>query len=51
MSVLGFELTAATVEALSAVGLVLVESLVLYLGYGALTRAAGPAVREAVGGT
>lgn len=47
---LGLELTAASVEAASAVGAVLVEALALYVGYGALARAAGPAVREAVSG-
>lgn len=44
----GVESIMATLEAGSSVGLVLVEAIVLYVGYGALTRVAGPIVKNAM---
>ncbi|WP_455363924.1 DUF7512 family protein [Natronococcus wangiae] len=35
--------------AIATVGLVLTEALVLYVGYGALTRVVSPAARELLG--
>jgi hypothetical protein len=46
----GIETLGGTAEAVASVGLVLVEALVLYVGYGTLTRVAGPAITEAVSG-
>ncbi|WP_438268321.1 DUF7512 family protein [Halomarina halobia] len=45
---LGSEPLAGFVQAATPVGLVLVESLVLYVGYGGLSRFAGPHVKEAL---
>jgi hypothetical protein len=38
------------VRAAVLIGAVLAEAAVLYVGYGALTRALGPSVKRAVGG-
>ncbi len=35
-------------QALALVGIVLVEALVLYVGYGGLTRVAGPKIVQAL---
>jgi hypothetical protein len=47
---LGVETFSPTAQAAVLVGSVLVEALVLYVGYGALVSAAGPHVRRAIGG-
>jgi len=38
-----------TMQAVTLVGAVLVEAMILYVGYGALTRALEPTVRKALG--
>jgi hypothetical protein len=43
-----FEVSSLPVEALRTVGLVLVEAMVLYVGYGALTSALEPRLTEAL---
>ncbi|WP_458187266.1 DUF7512 family protein [Haladaptatus sp. NG-WS-4] len=40
----------ADVESLTTVGIVLVEAIVLYVGYGALTRVAGDGIMDAIRG-
>jgi len=40
---------AGTTEALKLVGTVLVEAVILYVGYGALTNALEPTVRRLIG--
>ncbi|WP_449405211.1 DUF7512 family protein [Halobellus captivus] len=39
-----------TTQAVVLVGTVLVEAIILYVGYGALTRALEPTVRQMLGG-
>ena len=50
---LGVLLVASTLggsgEAIATVGLILAEAIVLYVGYGALTRVVSPAARELLG--
>jgi|GEM_PF-5929946 len=45
---LGLETVPGPVEAAATVGLVLVESFLLYLGYGAVTAAVTPVVVETI---
>jgi hypothetical protein len=45
----GIETLSASGQAAATVGLVLVESMVLYVGYGVVTRAAGPHLQRALG--
>jgi hypothetical protein len=47
---LGLESLSGTMLAVATVGIVLVEAMVLYVGYGALSRVAGPQVLDAVSG-
>lgn len=42
---LGIESVAAAVEAATLIGLILLEAILLYIGYGALERLARPAMR------
>jgi hypothetical protein len=46
----GLENLSGNAYAAAMVGLVLVEAMILYVGYGGLTRAIGPAIKDAVGG-
>jgi hypothetical protein len=46
----GIEQASPTVQASALVGIVLVEALALYVGYGQLERVVGPAVLEAIEG-
>ncbi len=46
----GIETLSGNAQAATLVGIVLVEAMVLYVGYGALTAAVGPSVRKAIGG-
>ena len=46
----GFETLSGSTEAAATVGIVLVEALALYVGYGTLTGTVGSAVVRAVGG-
>ncbi|MFB6155918.1 MAG: hypothetical protein ABEJ22_08475 [Haloferacaceae archaeon] len=46
----GLESLSGNVYAAAMVGVVLVEAMVLYVGYGGLTRAVGPTIKNAVGG-
>ncbi|MFB6113899.1 MAG: hypothetical protein ABEJ58_07335 [Halodesulfurarchaeum sp.] len=46
----GLQSLSGTSAAIAMVGIVLVEALVLYVGYGALTRIVGPKVSEAIRG-
>jgi hypothetical protein len=46
----GIEGASATVQAGALVGIVLVEALVLYVGYGQLERLLGPTVLGAIEG-
>lgn len=46
----GIESLGPTAQSLALVGIVLVEAIVLYLGYGGLTRVVGPHVRRYVEG-
>jgi hypothetical protein len=46
----GIESLSGTAHAVAVVGLVLVEAMVLYVGYGALTRVAGPHLERVVTG-
>ena len=38
-----------TIQALSVVGLVVIEAVVLYTGYGVIERIAGPPLIESIG--
>jgi hypothetical protein len=46
----GIESLSGNAQAAVLVGVVLVEAMVLYVGYGALTRAVGDAITDAIGG-
>ncbi|MFB6243108.1 MAG: hypothetical protein ABEH80_03330 [Halobaculum sp.] len=46
----GFESLSGTAQAVLVIGAVLVEALLLYVGYGALERAVGPKITEALRG-
>ena len=46
----GLELLGGTAQAMATVGIVLVEAIVLYVGYGALAYVTGPQIRETLGG-
>ncbi|SEO23885.1 hypothetical protein SAMN04487948_101270 [Halogranum amylolyticum] len=46
----GIETLSGTAQAAALVGLVLVEAIVLYVGYGGLVRLVGPTVIDALGG-
>jgi hypothetical protein len=46
----GIESLSGPAYAGALVGIVLVEALLLYVGYGALTRVAGPSVKDAIRG-
>jgi len=46
----GIETLGGNAQAAALVGVVLVEAMVLYVGYGALTAALSPTVRKAIGG-
>jgi len=48
--VFGTEIASGPVEAAVIIGVVLVEALVLYAGYGVLEALAGPTLRRALGG-
>ena len=45
---IGVESILGNLAAASSVGWVLVEAIILYFGYGVLTRVAGPTVKNAV---
>ncbi|WP_162994044.1 DUF7512 family protein [Halalkalicoccus subterraneus] len=47
---IGLDILGSTAQAVTIVGLVLVEAITLYVGYGAITRLASPAVFELLGG-
>lgn len=51
LSALLVELSSGTGQAASTVGFVLVEALLLYVGYGTLTKIASPSVHELLTGT
>jgi hypothetical protein len=38
------------IDAIIPIGIVLVEAIALYVGYGALTKAVGPTVKKALSG-
>jgi hypothetical protein len=42
----GIETLSGTAQAVALVGIVFVEAILLYVGYGALTRVLGPAVER-----
>ncbi|MFW6376395.1 MAG: DUF7512 family protein [archaeon] len=46
----GIESLSGPAYASALVGVVLVEALLLYVGYGVLTRVAGPSVKDAIRG-
>ncbi|WP_458207598.1 DUF7512 family protein [Haladaptatus sp. NG-SE-30] len=46
----GIESFGGNVQAVSTVGIVLVEAIVLYVGYGALSRVMGDEIMDAVRG-
>jgi hypothetical protein len=46
----GLESIAASFAAAESVGWVLLEAIVLYVGYGALTKAVGPFFKNALAG-
>jgi hypothetical protein len=46
----GIETLGGTAQAAVLVGVVLLEALLLYVGYGGLTRLLGPHVQRALGG-
>jgi hypothetical protein len=46
----GLESLSGNMYAAALVGLVLVEAMILYVGYGGLTRVLGPVIKDAVGG-
>jgi hypothetical protein len=48
--VFGTEIAGGPAEAAVIIGVVLVEALVLYVGYGILEALVGPAIRRALGG-
>jgi len=48
--VFGIEATGGPAGAALLIGVVLVEAIVLYLGYGALERVFGPAITDAIRG-
>ena len=50
-TMLGLESLGATGGAITGVGAVLVEAMLLYVGYGALTTALSDPVKRALGGT
>lgn len=45
-----FGIESATLDAAVVIGLVLIEALVLYVGYGVLSRALGPRVTRLIRG-
>ncbi len=47
---LGLESLSGNAQAVATVGVVLAEAMVLYVGYGALSRVAGPEIVDAVQG-
>ncbi|WP_433629822.1 DUF7512 family protein [Halomicrococcus sp. NG-SE-24] len=47
---LGIESLSGNALAVATVGVVLAEAMVLYVGYGALSRVAGPQLLDAVSG-
>jgi len=46
----GLETLSGPAQAAATVGVVFLQALALYVGYGALTRYAGPTVLDALGG-
>jgi len=46
----GLENATGVVGAVGVIGVVLVEAMLLYVGYGALERAVGPAIVDALRG-
>ncbi|WP_171052376.1 hypothetical protein [Haloterrigena sp. H1] len=48
---IGLESLGATGQAITGVGAVLVEAMLLYVGYGALTTALSDPVKRALGGS
>lgn len=46
----GIETLSGTMQAVALVGLVLLEAIALYIGYGGLVRVLGPTVVNAIGG-
>ncbi|SEW31423.1 DUF7512 family protein [Natrinema salifodinae] len=46
----GLETLGGSAQAAMTVGLVLAEAIALYVGYGAMTRLAGPTARNALRG-
>jgi len=46
----GLENLSGNAYAAAMVGIVLVEAMILYVGYGGLTRALGPVIKNAIGG-
>ncbi|MFC7203737.1 hypothetical protein ACFQJC_09435 [Haloferax namakaokahaiae] len=45
----GIETLTGSTQAVALVGLVLVEAMLLYVGYGALTRALSPTIHNLIG--
>ena len=45
---MGFESFPATVQAILLVGVILVEAVVLYVGYGAIESVTAPKIRQAI---
>ena len=46
----GIETLSGSPQAAAQIGLILAESIVLYVGYGVLTKTVGPAVLDSLGG-
>lgn len=46
----GLESLTGTTQAAAIIGIVLLEAIVLYVGYGALERVLGPAITDALRG-
>jgi hypothetical protein len=47
---IGLETLGSSTQAVVTIGVVLTEAIVLYVGYGAVTRLASPAALELLGG-
>lgn len=47
---IGLETLGGSAQAVATIGVVLAEAVTLYVGYGAVTRIASPAVIELLGG-
>ncbi len=45
---MGFESLSPIVQAIILVGVILIEAVVLYVGYGAIERVTAPKIRQAI---